>query len=112
VADDGYVLSSNSAYFAPPRDMQIFKPDIQVDIRPWDDHCYAVTLTTERQAFWCWLEVRDCNARYDENFIHLPPNQPCRIRVTPLHGMRIGEFREALRIRSIWDVLPIKTPEA
>jgi len=112
VADDGYVLSSNSAYFAPPRDMQIFKPDIQVDIRPWDDHCYAVTLTTERPAFWCWLEVRDCNARYDENFIHLPPNQPCRIRVTPLHGMRIGEFREALRIRSIWDVLPIKTPEA
>jgi beta-mannosidase len=106
IADDGYVLSSNCAIFAPPKEMQIVDPGIQVEIRPWDDHCYAVTLTAERPAFWSWLEVRECNAKFDDNFVHLSPNLPFRIRVTPMRNMRIDEFREALRVRSMWTFRP------
>ena len=106
VADDGYVLSSNCAIFAPPREMQIVDPGIQAEIRPWDDHCYAVTLTAERPAFWSWIEMRGCNAKYDDNFVHLAPHQPFRIRVTPMRSMRIDEFREALQVRSMWAFQP------
>ncbi len=103
IADDGYVLSSNCRIFAKPKEMQIVKPDIQVEIRPWDDHCYAVTLTAERPAFWSWLEVKGCNAKFDDNFMHLSPGLPVRIRATPARNMKIDEFREALCIRSLWD---------
>ena len=105
VADDGYVLSSNVCIFRRPREMRIVDPDIQADIRPWDDHCYAVTLTTERPAFWCWLEIKGCNAKLDDNFVHLPPGSPVRIRVTPARNMKIDEFRERLMIRSAWNLI-------
>jgi beta-mannosidase len=110
VADDGYVLSSNCTIFAPPKEMQIVDPGIQVEIRPWDDHCYAVTLTAERPAFWSWIELRDCHAKYDDNFVHLSPHLPMRIRVTPMRNMRIDEFREALRVRSMWNLQAGRAP--
>ena len=105
VADDGYVLSSNCSIFQRPKDMRIVNPNIQVDIRPWDDHCYAVTLTPERPAFWSWLEVQGGNAKFDDNFVHLPPGLPYRIRVTPTRHMKIEAFREALVVRSGWDII-------
>ena len=64
------------------------------------------TLTAERPAFWSWIEMRDCHAKYDDNFVHLSPHLPVRIRVTPMRNMRIDEFREALRVRSMWTFRP------
>jgi hypothetical protein len=90
--------------------MQTVDPGIQVEIRPWDDHCYAVTLTAERPAFWSWIEMRDCHAKYDDNFVHLSPHLPVRIRVTPMRNMRIDEFREALRVRSMWNLQAGRAP--
>lgn len=105
VADDGYVLSTNVSIFCRPRQIKLFAPDIEYEIRPWDDHCYAVTLVSARPAFWCWLEVRGCPTKFDDNFVHLSPGQPCRIRATPTRNMKLDEFREALVVRSVWDLI-------
>lgn len=111
VAEDGYILSSNCTVFQPQNVMRIADPAISVGIRPWDDHCYAVTLTPARPAFWCWLELRGCQAKFDDNFVHLPANLPARIRVTPVHNMRIDEFRAALVVRSAWDIFNPMAPD-
>ena len=103
LAEDGYSPSSDCIRFAIPKNIALEDPHITAEIRQWDDHCYAVTLNTDKPALWCWLDFEPCAAKFDENFICIAPGQPVRIRVTPVDHFKLADFRKGLKIRTLYD---------
>jgi len=101
--EQGTQLAWNLVSFCRPKHMELLPPRIRVDIRPWDDNSYAVTLTARHPALWTWLSLEGVDAKYDDNFICIDPERPVRLRVTPVTRMKIDQFRQALRVSSIRD---------
>jgi len=101
--EQGAQVSWNIVSFCRPKHMELLPPKIRVDIRPWDDNSYAVTLTARHPALWVWLSLEGADAKCDDNFICLEPERPVRLRVTPAARMKIEPFRQMLRVSSIRD---------
>ena len=49
------------------------------------------------------MEIEGIEARYSDNFVHLPPGRPVAIIVTPARKTAPAAFRRALRVRSLVD---------
>jgi beta-mannosidase len=101
--DAGVLESSNVVLFCRPKHMELPSPAIRLEVRPWDDNSYAVTLTSQAPALWVWLSLKGYDAKFDDNFFCLEPNQAVRVRVTPATRLKPAAFRQALRAASIWD---------
>ena len=101
--EQGSQVSWNVVSFCRPKHMELLPPKIRVELRPWDDNSYAVTLTARHPALWVWLSLEGPDAKCDDNFICLEPERPVRIRVTPAARMKLDAFRQALRVSSIHD---------
>jgi beta-mannosidase len=101
--EDGNVESTDLVTFCRPKHIELPDPRIKVEIRPWDDNSYAVTLTARYPAFWAWLEVEGVDAKYDDNFFNIEPGRSVRVRVTPVFRMKSDDFRAALKIRTLRD---------
>ena len=54
-------------------------------------------------ALWAWLSLKDSDASYSDNFIHIAPGSPKTITVKPAQTMTLQEFEKALQIRSLYD---------
>jgi len=108
--EQGTQSSWNIVSFSRPKHMELLPPRIRVDIRPWDDNSYAVTLTARHPALWVWLSLAGADAKYDDNFICIEPERPVRIRVTPAARMKIDSFRQALAVSSIRDTYQEQSP--
>ena len=105
-------VSWNIVSFCRPKHMELLPPRIRMDIRPWDDNSYAVTLTARHPALWVWLSLEGLEAKYDDNFICIEPERPVRIRVTPATRMKLEAFRQALQVSSIYDTYQEHCPAA
>jgi beta-mannosidase len=101
--EQGAQVSWNIVSFCRPKHMELLPPKMRVEIRPWDDNSYAVTLTAKHPALCVWLTLDDHDATYDDNFICLEPERPTRIRVTPATRLKPDAFRAMLRVASIRD---------
>ena len=101
--EQGSQVSWNLVSFCRPKHMELLPPRIRIEIRPWDDNSYAVTLTAKHPALWTWLTLDGLDAKYDDNFICIEPERPVRVRVTPAARMKLEPFRQALCVRSIRD---------
>jgi beta-mannosidase len=101
--EEAQVQSANLVYFCRPKHIEMPDPRIKLEIRPWDDNSYAVTLTARHPAFWVWLSLDGMEAKYDDNFFCLEPGRPTRIRVTPVTRLKQDVFRHVLRVQSIRD---------
>ena len=113
--DQGTQVSWNIVTFCRPKHMELLPPRMRVEIRPWDDNSYAVTLTAKHPALWVWLTLDGQDAKYDDNFICLEPERPVRIRVTPAARVKIDAFRQMLCVSSIRDTYQeqaVATPPA
>jgi beta-mannosidase len=101
--EQGAPVSSNLVAFCRPKHMELAPPRIRVEIRPWDDNSYAVTLTARHPALWVWLTLEGQDAKFDDNFVCLEPDRPLRLRVTPAERVKMEAFRQMLRVASIHD---------
>lgn len=100
---DGKVASENFTSFVPPKDLPLVNPELKAAIKRKNES-YLVTLAAKKPALWCWLDLPDADATYSENFVHVTPDHPVEILVTPHGIIEEAEFRNALQIRSVFDV--------
>jgi beta-mannosidase len=108
--EQGNQVSWNLVTFCRPKHLDLLPPRIRIEIRPWDDNSYAVTLTARHPVLWAWLALDGIDAKYDDNFICIEPERPVRIRVTPATRMKLEPFRQALRVLSIRDTYQEAVP--
>jgi hypothetical protein len=63
-------------------------------------------IKTDAPALWVWLDLDNSDASYAENFFHLCPGAATEIEVMLDHPVTPFDFRNQLRVRSVYDVAP------
>ncbi len=106
---EGEPRSTNLVLFARPKHIELAEPGITATVAE-DDDAFTVTLTAERAALWCWLELADADARLSDNFVHLRPGVPVTMRLAPATPLTRAEVERQLRARSLVDTYAVGTP--
>jgi len=98
----GQPVSENLVTLVRPKDLALVEPGLRPVIKKYGDQ-FLVTLSADKPALWTWLSLKDANAVYSDNFIHVRPKSPAQITVTPEQPMTDDEFTRALQVRSLID---------
>ncbi|MBI1337901.1 MAG: glycoside hydrolase family 2 protein [Phycisphaera sp.] len=111
----GQPTSRNMVFFARPvRRPRVFSPrpkhlelsrspGLETLITPKGNGSFDVTLTTARPALWVWLELKDYDAGFSDNFFHLRPGSPVTVNAQPTGQLTTESFAEQLLVRSLVD---------
>ncbi len=103
LSDGSQALSRNLAFFQPPRLMPLVDPRLMATVRAAAPGAFEITVRSRAPALHVWLDVDGLDARFSDNFFHLPPGQPIRIGVVPQSPTSIETLRRRLRLRSLFD---------
>ncbi|HWY31258.1 MAG TPA: glycoside hydrolase family 2 protein, partial [Candidatus Acidoferrum sp.] len=98
----GNVVSENLVSFGLPKDLKLADPRLTAKVHP-SNGGFLVTIKAEKPALWVWLELKDADATFSDNFIHVTPDAPGKILVRPGQLMGDEDFARALRVRSVFD---------
>ena len=97
------IVSTNFVTFARPKHLELADPKIAATVKALAGNRYRVTLTARKPALWAWVELLDTDAEFSDNFVHLLPDRPVDITVSPAEEMKLRDFRKRLTIHSLWD---------
>jgi beta-mannosidase len=100
--ENGRTLSSNLVHLARPKHLHLPDPAITTEISAIGNGRYHITLTAQKPALWVWLELRQADATFSDNFIHLRPHQPTTITVQ-LADPTNEQAIQHLRTQSLYD---------
>ena len=90
----GRELTANDWFFAPWKACPLAKPVVKA--KP---EGFEVTLTTDKPAFFVWLETPGLKGHFDENFLTLLPGRPVKTVFRPRNATLTPEdFAVALRV--------------
>ena len=99
----GGVVSTNFVSFARPKHMALEQPMLRAKVTDLGDGSFRVTLEAEKPALWAWIALGPVEARYSDNFVHVVPDKPVEIVVTPRETMTPEELESNLELRSLFD---------
>lgn len=71
---------------------------------------FEVTVTTDKSAYFVWLNAKGIRGEFDDNCFELQPDSPRTIRFTPKGEVTHEEFAAALTVTSLSD-LTLPPPE-
>jgi beta-mannosidase len=110
VADrTGRVINRNLVSIVRPKHLSLAKPVIAAKVGQ-DAQGVFVDLNCQRPALWVSLCCRDHDTWWDDNFLHLHPNEPRRIRLR--RGPELAVVRDQLQVHSLADLMPgLRSPE-
>ncbi len=98
----GKIISENMVLFARPKHLELCRePGIKTQVRHNDDLSFDVTMTADKPALWCRLELKNTDARYSDNFVHLYPGKKVTINVKPQTAIGFKQFTDELITQSI-----------
>src|SRR6266705_1030655 len=72
---DGKAVSENLVLLALPKEFQLGDPKLTSSVKESGDG-FLVTIQSATPALWVWLEMKNADAKYADNFIHLMPDVP------------------------------------
>jgi beta-mannosidase len=102
----GQPVSENLVMLVYPKELPLSGVNVDTTIKK-SGHSFRVTLTADKPALWTWLSLKNEDATYSDNFVHLHPGTSSQIRVTPSREMTAKEFAQALQVRSLIDTYDI-----
>jgi beta-mannosidase len=95
-------VSENLVLLAPPKEFKLLNPELTVATTAHGEE-FVVVVHAQNPAPWTWLELQNADARFSDNFFHLRPDEPQKIRVHPKTRMSREEFISELQVRSLFD---------
>lgn len=101
----GLELSRNLAFFAKPKYLLLQPPTITTEIttHPIEANTYLAALTTTHASPWTRLELQGHDARFSDNFLHLTPDLPTIVTITPQEPMTLQEIKDQFRVMPLLD---------
>jgi beta-galactosidase/beta-glucuronidase len=99
---DGKTVSENLVLLALPKELKLSDPKLASSVKESGDG-FLVTIQSATPALWVWLELKNADAKYTDNFIHLMPSAPQTILVQPKQLMSREAFLGELQVRSLYD---------
>ncbi|HUE36690.1 MAG TPA: glycoside hydrolase family 2 protein, partial [Candidatus Acidoferrum sp.] len=98
----GQIVSDNLVLFALPKEYKLADPGLTADVDSVPDG-FLVTIASKTPALWVWLGLENGDAKYADNFVHLPPNAPRKILIQPGTNLSRDDFTKQLQVRSLFD---------
>ena len=94
--------SVNQFHFSKYVDAPLEKANIDLKVNGFE-----VTLSSDRPAFFVWLDVPGMSGEFDDNALTLLPSRPVTVRFNPkdLKSATPEEFRSLLTVKSLTDLL-------
>jgi beta-mannosidase len=100
---DGRVASTNLVTFSRPKHLALAPPGIKATVKAARNGSFRVTLRAAHPALWTWMELKDADARWSDNFLHLRPGRARTIVAQPAKRLTLAAFRRQLIVKSLWD---------
>ena len=100
---NGEIVSENMVHFEKPKHMTFQKPEIEFEVIEETENIYSVVFVSEAPALWMWLELKDYDAKYSDNFIHIRPGKNKIVTIAPKENISKSEFTKQLIIKSLID---------
>jgi beta-mannosidase len=100
---DGVRVSSNLHTFIRPKHVTLGDPQLRLQVAQESDTQFLVEIAAEKPALWAWLTTDGIEARYNDNFLHIRPGAPARIRVTTDEATTLEALTRDLRVFSLFD---------
>jgi beta-mannosidase len=95
-------LSTNNRFFVPPKDLQLEKPRITVEVAEADEG-YRVTLVTNTLARSVRLTYEPDDGFFGDNYFDLVPGRGVEVLFRPEGDVGLEAFRQGLVVESIVD---------
>jgi beta-mannosidase len=99
----GDVVSTDFASFARPKHLELVDPEIQADIHQSKDGTTAVALTARKPALWAWLDLKNTDASFSDNYFHLQAGKPVTTKIYTREKIFLAEIKEQIQVRSLFD---------
>ncbi len=99
----GRVVSRNFVTFARPKHLPLVDPAITTKVKDLKDGGFAVTLKAKKPALWAWLELKNMDTTYSDNFLCLEPGRTETILLYPEKSLTAAQLKKRLKVKSIWD---------
>ncbi|NOS68585.1 MAG: hypothetical protein HOP33_01465 [Verrucomicrobia bacterium] len=99
---DGKTVSENLVLLALPKELKLSDPKLASSVKELGDG-FLVTIQSATPALWVWLGLKNADAKYADNFIHLMPDVPQTVLVQPKEPISREVFLGELQVRSLFD---------
>jgi len=99
----GTTLSTNTHYFALPKEMALPKANITATWQPATDSTYQVTLKSKTLAREVWLSLAQGDGFFDDNFFDLLPGETKVLTFKSEGATSVAELRKQLVVRTLPD---------
>ena len=99
---DGKTVSENLVLLALPKELKLLDPKLAASMKE-SGNGFLVTIKSETPGLWVSLGLKNADAKYADNFIHLMPDAPQTILVEPKQPMSRKAFLSELQVRSLYD---------
>ena len=78
--ENGSVVSNNTLYFKPIKDVQLPKPDVKFDLNAVDGG-YEISLSINKLAKNLYMTIGDEEGFFSDNYFDLIPGQPVKVKL-------------------------------
>ncbi len=102
---EGKIQSEGCYFFSAPKDLHLPEPGLRHSVSRSGEDVFRIVIESRKPALWVWGHLKDIDARYSDNFIHVAPWKKMDIEVRPARRISLSEFERRLEIRSVRDVL-------
>ena len=95
------VLSDNTHFFCPPKHVDVQKPAFKITVQKAGNDAFEAVITTDRPAFWTWLNTQNDNAHCGDNFFDIFPGEEKRVS---LRYPEQGPQAPKITVSSLWSL--------
>ncbi|HTV63867.1 MAG TPA: glycoside hydrolase family 2 protein, partial [Verrucomicrobiae bacterium] len=95
-------VSENLVLFGLPKEYKLADPALAAHVAETSKG-FLVTVTAQNPALWVWLGLKNADAGYSDNFMHLMPHEPRKILLQLKTPMSKEDLVNQLQVRSLFD---------
>jgi beta-mannosidase len=100
---DGAILSTNTHYFALPKELALPKTGLTATWQPANDSTYQVTLKSKTLAREVWLSLAQGDGFFGDNYFDLLPGETKVLTFKSTGATSVAELRRQLVVRTLAD---------
>jgi beta-mannosidase len=104
----GGVVSSNTVFFRPFKDLPLAAPNVSTEVARARGGATTVTLSTDRLARAVYLSAEGLEGSFADNFFDLLPGQKVTVAFRAGRPVTADELRRRLRVRTLSDAFIAK----
>jgi beta-mannosidase len=98
IEKEGTVIDEEAVALQEPKHLKLPKPNLKVEASKLSTKRFSISIESDVYVKALWLDVKESNAWFSDNFLDLTPNKPKSLDVTTDKELTLQEFRDRLTL--------------